>query len=205
MSVFCPARVGLGLLLVCLTACAAPWAEPSVPVSPARYDQWERVRLAEQERPSFTASGLRGAAEDRNAAWLALAAALRHQAFAERLEQVNAFFNQWPYKKDQEVYGVEDYWATPAEFAARSGDCEDFAIAKYYALRFLGVPACRMRLAAVWNHARDEGHAVLLAYGNDGLPRVLDNFNDTVRPLASCRHYQPVWYVNEDAAWMLDR
>jgi predicted transglutaminase-like cysteine proteinase len=49
------------------------------------------------------------------------------------LGSVNAFFNRLPFVTDLARWGVEDYWATPAEALASNGaDCEDFSIAKYF-------------------------------------------------------------------------
>ena len=53
----------------------------------------------------------------------------------ELLGSVNTFFNRLPFVADMAHWGVEDYWASPAEtFASNGGDCEDFSIAKYFAL-----------------------------------------------------------------------
>ena len=43
-----------------------------------------------------------------------------------------------------------DYWATPIEFlASHGGDCEDFAIAKYFTLIQLGIPEEQLTLTYV--------------------------------------------------------
>ena len=54
-----------------------------------------------------------------------------------------------------DVWGVMDYWETPAEFFQKSGDCEDFAIAKYFALRDLGFPASQMRIVVLKDTLRN--------------------------------------------------
>ena len=42
------------------------------------------------------------------------------------------FFNSVKYSDDKDIYGINDYWASPYEFLARDrGDCEDYAIAKF--------------------------------------------------------------------------
>ena len=59
----------------------------------------------------------------------------------KKLEAVNTFFNFIEYRKDLAHWGKEDYWATPLEFVVSgAGDCEDFAVAKYFTLLELGVP-----------------------------------------------------------------
>lgn len=47
-----------------------------------------------------------------------------------QLDRVNRYMNDVPYKADAGNYAATDYWATPRQFFDRSGDCEDFAIAK---------------------------------------------------------------------------
>jgi predicted transglutaminase-like cysteine proteinase len=52
------------------------------------------------------------------------------------------------YTLDQVNYGVQDYWATPAEALERgSGDCEDYAILLCSLLRAYGVPADEVYVA----------------------------------------------------------
>ncbi len=63
------------------------------------------------------------------------------------LGPVNDFFNQLPFVDDLPHWGVEDYWATPAEALASNGaDCEDYSIAKYFMLKELGVPIGKLRM-----------------------------------------------------------
>ena len=65
-----------------------------------------------------------------------------------QLVAVNGFVNAHRYMPDDRNWGVRDYWATPGEFLTRSGDCEDYAIAKYLSLKELGSglePAGRSR------------------------------------------------------------
>jgi predicted transglutaminase-like cysteine proteinase len=60
-------------------------------------------------------------------------------------------FSQW---------GVVDRWSTPFEtFTTGRGDCEDYAIAKYVALRAAGMPNSDVRLIVVRNNAVGENHA----------------------------------------------
>lgn len=118
-----------------------------------------------------------------------------------RLKAVNAFFNKWPYKTDLDNYAVEDYWATPVEFMTRSGDCEDYAIAKFYALLQLGVPNDDMRVVAVTDHIRNIGHAVLVVHiGADSV--VLDNLSNLVMSHTRYPQYDPQFSVNETTRWM---
>src|SRR3954466_3668069 len=66
------------------------------------------------------------------------------------LSRVNDFMNRVPWVSDLEHWRATDYWATPAEMiASDGGDCEDFVIAKYFALKELGMPTERLRFVYV--------------------------------------------------------
>lgn len=118
----------------------------------------------------------------------------------EQLRTVNAYFNRWPYRLDRDVYRAADYWATPLEFLQNSGDCEDFSIAKYFALRQLGFPAESLRVVVLWDEIRTIAHAVLVAY-LEGEAYVLDNLSDLVFPHTRYEHYLPQFSVNEFHRW----
>ena len=162
--------------------------------------KWERVRSSEKKRPSFTEKGLDTKSAKVRERWDKLKNSLAGAPLKDQVQKINNFFNQWPYKFDKEVWGVEDYWATPREFVERSGDCEDYAISKYYALRDLGVPASQLRVAAVKDVIRNLGHAVLIVYmENDAY--VLDNLTNLVLSHKKLKHYAPQYSVNEEYLW----
>jgi len=76
---------------------------------------------------------------------------------------------------DNLQYGVAEYWASPlTTFASGAGDCEDYAIAKYVALRESGMAAADLRLVVVRDGNSDEDHAVVAAQV-DGDWLLLDN------------------------------
>ena len=59
-------------------------------------------------------------------------------------------------------WGVADRWSAPLEtFTTQRGDCEDYAIAKYVALRAAGVAAEDVKLVVVRNTDAKENHAVV--------------------------------------------
>ena len=197
-----PAAALVFLLALFVSGCALPRPpEPDIVLPADDLAKWARVRDAERRDPSFTAYGPTMPDALRAAAWSRLRNELPKADIMEKLEAVTAFFNQWPYSRDKDLWGVEDYWALPREFVLWSGDCEDYAITKYYALRHLGVPADEMRVAGVWNTKRGEGHAVLIVYVDDEA-LVLDNFTDKILPGKDTPYYEPVFYVNEDFLWV---
>lgn len=73
---------------------------------------------------------------------------LRGQPEQQQVETVNRLVNQkLHFVSDRVLWKQPDYWATPEEALARGqGDCEDFAIAKYFILRALGIPAEKLWL-----------------------------------------------------------
>jgi len=118
----------------------------------------------------------------------------------EQLTTVNAYFNRWPYRLDIDIYGVSEFWATPQEFLRLSGDCEDYCITKYYALKQLGVPVERMRIVLLIDTIRNIPHAVLaVKHGQESY--VLDNLSDLVLPHKRYSHYLPQYSVNEQFRW----
>lgn len=76
---------------------------------------------------------------------------------------------------DQEQWGVPDRWSAPLDtLTSGLGDCEDYAIAKYVALREAGIAESDLRLIIVRNLAAGEDHAVAAAR-LDGTWIMLDN------------------------------
>lgn len=70
-----------------------------------------------------------------------------------------------------------DVWSA----SARSGDCEDYVLAKRAALIKAGLPASSLRIAYVKTR-QGEGHAILVVKAN-GKDLVLDNLTSAIRPL----------------------
>ncbi|RMD64141.1 MAG: hypothetical protein D6826_03215 [Alphaproteobacteria bacterium] len=117
-----------------------------------------------------------------------------------QIKAVNDFFNRWPYKEDTALYGRSEYWATPSEFMARSGDCEDYAIAKYFALRQLGFSQDEMRIVILMDQIRGIGHAVLAIY-DEGETVILDSLSNLIVSDQRYKHYLPQYSMNETTRW----
>ena len=118
----------------------------------------------------------------------------------EGLQRINTFLNRVPYFDDIVHWRVEDYWATPAEtIASNGGDCEDYAIAKYFLLRELGVPLARLRMVYVRAGKSAQAHMVLAYYPQpDADPLILDNLDDRVRSASNRPDLAPVYSFNEE-------
>lgn len=134
-------------------------------------------------------------------AWADMVRDARGLSRAAQLERVNAFFNRFPYRTDQELYGRSEYWAGPVEFLAHSGDCEDYAIAKFFTLRELGFGDGDLKVVVVDDTARGVGHAVLTAR-LDGTDYVLDNLNAGVVPENTISYYVALASMNEGGVWV---
>lgn len=126
---------------------------------------------------------------------------LRGLSLEQMAERVNNIMNEKDYIVDSRNWGQTDYWETPVEFMARGGDCEDFAIAKYAALRSLGVPEERLRIAIVHDEQKNIPHAVLIVYTNDDA-LILDNQNKQVRSSSRVSNYRPIFSINRTAWWL---
>jgi predicted transglutaminase-like cysteine proteinase len=131
---------------------------------------------------------------------LAETAKLRRYEPYQMLAAVNRLANRRPYRSDLANFHKSEHWASPLEFLARSGDCEDFAIFKYALLRHLGMPADSLRIVLLRRKADGLGHAVLAAYLDNKI-YILDNVDDLIRPQVEVKSYTAVFSFNESARW----
>ena len=135
------------------------------------------------------------------AEWRGMFVQWREKKLLEQLKSINDFANAHPYLLDQLNWGMEDYWETPYEFLVVNGDCEDYAIAKYYTLRALGVPASQLRVIIVQDfNLGGIIHAILGVYDDDKL-YILDNQIAQVMRALSIYHYKPIYGINEEGWW----
>jgi len=132
--------------------------------------------------------------------WQRIMKQARGKERMEQLKMINSFFNKWPYRLDQDAYGVSDWWATPQEFLKISGDCEDYAIIKYFALRELGFSMDELRIVVVKDRIRGIAHAVLAVF-TDGDAYILNNISDAIFTHGKYRHYIPQYSLNEEHRW----
>lgn len=123
-----------------------------------------------------------------------------------RLELVNRYWNgRIRFAPDTEVWGREDYWASPLETLARGqGDCEDYAIAKYASLLAAGVQPGRLRLVYVRAQIGRTAQAhMVLAYqaSGDTEPLILDNLREEVLPAARRTDLTPIFSFSAEGLW----
>jgi predicted transglutaminase-like cysteine proteinase len=126
-----------------------------------------------------------------------------------KVQATNQFFNSaLAFVEDVEGWGQTDYWASPLESLGRGqGDCEDFSIAKYFALVSMGVPTSKLRM--VYVRAKLDGpntpgfaHMVMAYYPSPGAePLILDNLVPEVLPASRRPDLAPVFSFNTDGLW----
>ncbi|MEL7044886.1 MAG: transglutaminase-like cysteine peptidase [Pseudomonadota bacterium] len=162
---------------------------------------FDRLILAASSR--YGASGVTAVRE-----WQALLERASNASTVDKLEAANEFFNsrlQW--RSDDEIYGVDDYWATPLEVLGRSAaDCEDFSIAKYITLVALGLPAESLRLiyvTAKLTSGVTQAHMVLAWYDDPAAPPlILDNLNTRLLRADQRRDLVPIFSFNASDLWV---
>jgi predicted transglutaminase-like cysteine proteinase len=138
---------------------------------------------------------------------LPLLRSARALAPAAQLQVMNRFFNDHiEFATDIQVWGQADHWASPLETLHKgAGDCEDYAIAKYFALLAVGMPPARLRL--VYARAQlDDGpaqpHMVLAYYPSDaGEVLILDNLVEAIRTTGQRGDLVPVFSFNSEGLW----
>jgi len=121
----------------------------------------------------------------------------------EDLQSINAMWNKIPYYTDQKHWGVEDYWATPVEMlGSNGGDCEDYAVGKYFSLKELGIPVEKLRITYVRAVKINEPHMVLAYYpAPDADPYILDILTGKISPASERTDLEPVYSFNDDDLW----
>jgi predicted transglutaminase-like cysteine proteinase len=125
---------------------------------------------------------------------------------AVQLKAVNDFYNRrLAYKEDIDNWGVDDYWASPLESLGKgAGDCEDYAIGKYFTL---GMPQVKLRMVYVRASIASApngyvAHMVLAYYREpDAEPLVLDNLQPDIHPAGGRPDLTPIFSFNAEGLW----
>jgi predicted transglutaminase-like cysteine proteinase len=98
---------------------------------------------------------------------------------------------------DLATYGEPDVWASPlVTFARGSGDCEDYAIAKFVALRKAGVAPEDLRIVVMHDLLGGEDHAVVAAR-LDGHWLTLDNRRMAMIEDSDIRSFRPTFVIDQ--------
>lgn len=130
----------------------------------------------------------------------------KNKPLVYKLIAVNSFFNQVKYQDDRSTWNKKDYWAKPDEFLKKgAGDCEDFALAKLYALQQLGISKDKFKLiySKIKYGKITKPHIVLAYYYNEKKePLILDNFSTKI---TSANKRKDLVYIYAFNTIMLDK
>ena len=143
-------------------------------------------------------------------AWQSLMQSSSNASADEKLKRINEFVNRRiAWGEDKDIWGQADYWATPIETLGKgAGDCEDFAILKYYSLIDLGIPTTKLRLVYVkaqninFTDSGPQAHMVVAYYDSpDAEPMILDSLITEIRPASRRPDLQPVFSFNTEGIY----
>lgn len=142
------------------------------------------------------------------AAWRAFLSQLTVVDDVHAARRINDFVNRRAAATDTQLWGSDDYWATPTQFFTRgAGDCEDFALAKFHSLKLIGVPDRRLWLGYARvkrpGQLRIEAHMVLLFEDRGGQRWVLDNLHPTLTMLGQRTDIAIRTSINSFGIWQL--
>lgn len=129
----------------------------------------------------------------------------------EKLIKINDFFNNKVlYAEDIDIWGQQDYWASPLEsIGLHAGDCEDFSIAKYMFLKAVNIPNDKLRLTYVraeinfQGHRSVRAHMVLSYYSTpQSEPLILDSLVAEIFPASRRKDLTPIFSFNDKGIWV---
>jgi predicted transglutaminase-like cysteine proteinase len=169
---------------------------------------WRKWRSVEEEivRDQAVLEQCRADAENcpvHAAQFLRLISAVKSKSGRAQLEEVNQGVNAViRYVSDLAQFGELDRWsAALSTFASRKGDCEDYAITKYVALREAGFPEDQLRLLLVRDRSVRQDHAVLAAK-LDGRWLILDNRWSGLRDDSDELNFTPLFAINHAGVFL---
>ena len=175
--------------------------------SPAidRFYKWTGMlqRWSEERREARQVCMLGQVAGCEPREWRRIVDLLKPLDLRAKVEAVNSLVNRYPYTTSAANWNEPNYWETPFEFLVRSGQCQDYSIAKFMLLRAAGVPNELLRVVVLRDRRLGLDHAVTVAYV-DGEALMLDNQIPEVVSAASVHHYQPYYSINETGWWLHD-
>ncbi len=124
----------------------------------------------------------------------------------EQIQRVNFYLNQMPFKPDVATYKQSDHWGTPKEFLVCGyGDCEDYAIIKYFTLLKLGFDKNRLFITTSREKYTGQMHMVLSYFESDNKPPlILDNLSYKILELSKRVDLEPKIFINEEGSYKLD-
>jgi predicted transglutaminase-like cysteine proteinase len=163
---------------------------------------WDFAQILQNAEKRY---GSLGPARGRIEAWSQMLQGEHDAPEREQLNAVNRFFNQQlSFQDDTRIWRQTDYWATPVESLIKgAADCEDYALAKYFSLRYLGIPSEKLRITYVKALSQNQAHMVLTFYSSPTAdPLVLDNLIGEIRPASQRKDLLPVYAFNAEGLYL---
>jgi len=116
----------------------------------------------------------------------------------KKLNRVNYYINRIIGKSDE-----TNEWITPKEFLIRGrGDCEDYSLTKYFALKKLNIDTNKIYPSVVKVRGSKDYHMVLL-YEKDNDFLVLDNLSWKMLPLEKRSNLEFYYAFNEKGSYIM--
>lgn len=124
----------------------------------------------------------------------------------EQLLRVNFYLNQLPFKQDIFNNNRSDYWGTPKEFLTCGyGDCEDYAIIKYFTLLKLGFEKEKLFITTSHEKYSNQAHMVLSYFkSKNEPPLILDSISYKVLNLGKRVDLEAKIFINEEGSYKID-
>lgn len=126
----------------------------------------------------------------------------------QKLNSVNLYFNQIVSAYDSLSDVNRDEWDTMIDFVKKGkGDCEEYAISKYEALKIAGIDENKLYLMVVREKTRpnNEFHLVVVYYESDTNPLILDNLSFKILPLNKRVDLEPLMVFNSSTAYNINK
>lgn len=167
---------------------------------------FDKNLMAQRMQVKYNASGM-----TRLHQWLLLVDEIKDKTDLEKIKSVNQFFNSnINFQDDKILWKNLDYWATPLDtLGIGAGDCEDYAIAKYFTLLEANIAVERLRFIYVKAQIGDknsrlfQAHMVLGYYESEvAVPLILDNLITNVEAASQRPDLKPVFSFNSDGIWV---
>jgi len=125
----------------------------------------------------------------------------------KQLIRVNFYLNQLLPQFDMINKDELDHWETPKEFLRCGyGDCEDYAIIKYFTLIKLGFSKDKLFITTV-KETYSGGYHMVLSYfeTHNKSPLILDNLSFKILDLKTREDLKVDFFMNESGTYKIDK
>jgi predicted transglutaminase-like cysteine proteinase len=123
----------------------------------------------------------------------------------EQLKKINLYLNALLPQFDAITHKQEEHWATPKEFLEVGyGDCEEYALIKFYSLLRLGFDADKLYLLIAKEKFRGGRHMVVAYFDTPKrAPLILDNLSFKILRLEKRVDLEAEMFINASGVYKL--